>query len=66
MSRSKENVIDKINRMPDDMDEDQLVERLYMLTCLEHSRKRCQEEGTYTDEDVVRHFARKKEQYLGV
>lgn len=66
MSGSKANVIEKINRMPDDMDEVQLIERLYMLTRLEHSQKRCEEEGTYTDEDVAAYFAKKREQYLGI
>ncbi len=64
MSTSKANIIEKINLMPDDMDETQLVERLYMLMRLEHSQKRCEEEGTYTDEQVAEHFARKREQYL--
>lgn len=64
MSTSKASVIEKINLMPDDMDEEQLVERLYMLMRLEHSQKRCEEEGTYTDEEVAGHFARKREQYI--
>ena len=38
MSGSKASVIEKINRMPDEMDEFELVERLYMLSRLEHSR----------------------------
>lgn len=40
MSGSKASVIEKINRMPDEMDEFELVERLYMLSRLEHSRQR--------------------------
>lgn len=62
MSDSKASVIEKINMMPDDMDEVQLIERLYMLARLEHSRKRCKEEGTYTDAEVAEHFARRREQ----
>jgi hypothetical protein len=66
MSSSKENVIDKINRMPDDMDESQLIERLYLLMRLEHSQQRCETEGTYTDEEVAEHFMRKREQFAKV
>lgn len=63
MSSSKANVIEIINSMPDDMNEAQLVERLYMLMRLEHSKNRCEEEGTVSDEEVALHFAKKKEQY---
>lgn len=52
--------------MPDDMDESQLIERLYMLMRLEHSQKRCDAEGTYSDEDVVAYFERKREQYVKI
>ncbi len=62
MSASKANVIKKINLMPDDMDEAELVERLYMLTRLEHSKQRCKAEGTYTDAEVAEHFTRRREQ----
>ena len=62
MSSSKLNVIERINRMPDDMDEVQLIERLYMLIRLEHSMKRCEEEGVYTDEELSEHFAEKRKQ----
>ena len=63
MSTSKENVIEKLNLIPDDLDEAQIVERLYMLLRLEHSRQRCEEEGTYSDQDFIDHFNKKKEQY---
>ena len=39
MSGSKASVIEKINRMPDEMNEFELIERLYMLSRLEHSRQ---------------------------
>lgn len=52
--------------MPDDMDESQLIERLYMLMRLEHSQKRCDDEGTYSDEDVAAYFERKREQYAKI
>ena len=63
MSTTKENVIEKLNLIPDDLDEAQIVERLYMLLRLEHSRQRCEEEGTYSDQDFIDHFNKKKEQY---
>ena len=63
MSTSKENVIEKLNLIPEDLDEAQIVERLYMLLRLEHSRQRCEEEGTYSDQDFIDHFNKKKEQY---
>lgn len=63
MSTSKANVIEKLNLIPDDLDETQIVERLYMLLRLEHSRQRCEEEGTYSDQDFINHFNKKKEQY---
>lgn len=62
MSDSKASVIDKINMMPDDMDEAQLIERLYMLARLDHSKQRCKEEGTYTDAEIAEHFAKRREQ----
>ena len=49
--------------MPDEMDEFELVERLYMLSRLEHSRQRCETEGTLSDEDVSEYFRQKKEMY---
>lgn len=63
MSGSKASVIEKINRMPDEMDEFELVERLYMLSRLEHSRQRCETDGALSDEDVSEYFRQKKEMY---
>lgn len=60
MSNSKQNIIEKLNHISDDMTEEQIIERLYMLMRLEHSKKRCEEEGVYTDEDVTAHFAAKR------
>ena len=62
MSNSKQNIIEKLNHISDDMTEEQIIERLYMLMRLEHSKKRCEEEGVYTDEDVTAHFAVKRGQ----
>ena len=66
MNSSKKSVIEKISLMPDDMDESQLIERLYMLMRLEHSQKRCDAEGTYSDEAVAAYFERKREQYAKI
>ena len=63
MSGSKASVIEKINRMPDEMTEFELIERLYMLSRLEHSRQRCQTEGTFSDEDVSEYFRKKREMH---
>ena len=52
MSTAKELIIDRINSMPDDIDEMQVLDRLYMLSRLEHSRKRCETEGTIKDSDL--------------
>ena len=51
MSGSKASVIEKINRMPDEMNG------------LEHSRQRCQTEGTFSDEDVSEYFRKKREMH---
>ena len=63
MSGSKASVIEKINRMPDEMNEFELIERLYMLSRLEHSRQRYQTEGTFSDEDVSEYFRKKREMH---
>ena len=60
MSGSKASIIEKLNHIPDDMTEEQIIERLYMLMRLEHSRTRCEEEGTFSDEEVAAHFAEKR------
>lgn len=61
MSSSKANVIKIISSMPDDMNETQLIDHLYMLLRLEHSKKRCEDERTYSDEEVALHFKKKRE-----
>ena len=66
MSTAKELIIDRVNNMSDDMDENQMIDRLYMLSRLEHSRKRCQEEGTIKDSELDEHFKEKRRQYAGV
>lgn len=39
------------------------VRCVYVLARLEHSRKRCDEDGVYSDEDVEAHFLKKRESY---
>lgn len=60
MSESKSQVIKILNSIPDDMSEMEIVERLYMLTRLEHSIERCEKEGVYTNDEVRAHFANRK------
>lgn len=48
MSVAKTTIIDKLNKISDDLEEMEIIERLYMLSRLEHSKKRCKEEGTMT------------------
>lgn len=56
MSTAKAAVIDRINNISDNLDEMQIIERLYMLARLEHSIKRCEEEGSISDSDLDSHF----------
>lgn len=60
MSDSKASIIEKLNHISDDMNEEQIIERLYMLMRLEHSRNRCEKEGVYSDGEVAAHFAAKR------
>lgn len=64
MSNAKATVIDKVNNISDNLDEMQIIERLYMLTRLEHSIKRCNEEGTISDSELDNHFKAKREAIL--
>ncbi|MCM1246729.1 MAG: hypothetical protein NC293_13910 [Roseburia sp.] len=64
MSSSKASIIEKLNHIPDDMNEEEILERLYMLMRLEHSRNRCETEGVYSDEEVAEHFAAKRKKAL--
>lgn len=66
MSTAKTLLIDRINNISDDMDEMQIIEQLYILSKLEHSKKRCEEEGTITTEELKNHFASKRRAYAGV
>ena len=56
MSGSKASVIEKINRMPDELNEFELIERLYMLSRLEDSSQRCHTLGSLSVEDVSEYF----------
>lgn len=60
MSSSKAGIIEKLNHISDDMDDEEIIERLYVLMRLEHSRNRCDEEGVYADEEAAEHFAAKR------
>lgn len=58
MSTAKVTIIENINKISDDLDEMEIIERLYLLSRLEHSRKRCQKEGT------VQNSGKHKHQYV--
>lgn len=63
MSGTKAILIEKINRMPDELDEFEIVKRLLVLSRIEHSRQRCESEGTLSDMDVSKYFKQKKAMY---
>ena len=57
MSEAKATIIRILQNMPDDpSDEMEIISRLCALVRLEHSRKRCEEEGVLTDEELDEHF----------
>ena len=57
MSEAKAAVMKKLQNMPDDiLDEMEIISRLYALVCLDYSKKRCDEEGVLTDEELDEHF----------
>ena len=67
MSTAKAMIIDKVNQFSDDIcDEMQIVEQLYILTKLEHSKKRCEEEGTLSTQEVKDYFTAKNRKYAGI
>ena len=66
MSSAKAMLINKINNASDELDEMQIIEQLYVLSRLEHSKRRCEEEGTITTEELKNHFADKRRAYAGV
>ena len=64
MSGAKTVVMQNLQKVSDDIsDEMEVVSRLYALVQLEHSIKRCEEEGSISDEDLDEHFRKKMEEY---
>lgn len=59
MGNSKQKIIDKLNCIPDDLSEEEIIERLYRMMRLEDSKQRYEKEGSFTDEQVTAHFADK-------
>ena len=59
MGNSKQKIIDKLKCIPDDLSEEEIIERLYLMMRLEQSKQRCEKEGSFTDEQVTAHFADK-------
>ena len=58
MSSAKSIVLENMNKISNDLDEMEIIERLYMLFRLEHSKKRCKEEGT-----ILQNNGKRKHQY---
>ena len=56
MGNSKQKIIEKLNCIPDDLSEEEIIERLYRMMRLE---QQCEKEGSFTDEQVTAHFADK-------
>ena len=64
MSNAKSAIIERLNMISDDVkDETEILNRLYMLIRLEHSRERCKSEGTVSDDEVAEYFSKKREMY---
>ena len=61
MSTAKAAIIENINKISDDLDEMEIIERLYMLSRLEHSRKQCREKGTIPQNNGKRKYQYKLE-----
>lgn len=57
MGNSKQKIIERLNCIPDDLSEEEIIERLYRIMRLEHSKQRCEKEEIFTDELVMAHFA---------
>ena len=41
MGNSKQKIIEKLNCIPDDLSEEEIIERLYRMMRLEQSKQRC-------------------------
>jgi hypothetical protein len=61
MSSAKAIVMEHLKSISDDVsDEAEVLNRLYMLLRLEHSKERCKNEGTVSDDEVAEYFSKKK------
>jgi hypothetical protein len=57
MNKAKNNIIKKLDMISDDItNEYEIVERLHLLSRLEHSKERCKSEGTCSDEEMLLHL----------
>ena len=65
MSNAKSAIMEHLNMISDDVkDEVEVLNRLYILIHLEHSRKRCKTEGTISDDEVAEYFSQRKKTYI--
>jgi len=64
MSNAKNTIMEHLNLISDDVtDETEVLNRLYMLMRLEHSKERCKTEGALPDAEVAEYFSKKQEKY---
>ncbi|MGB4658707.1 MAG: hypothetical protein WBI07_05985 [Mobilitalea sp.] len=64
MSNAKTIIMEHLNLISDDVtDEAEVLNRLYMLMRLKHSKERCKTEGTLSDAEVDEYFSKKREKY---
>lgn len=64
MSNAKTAIMEHLNLISDDVtDEVEVLNRLYMLMRLEHSKERCKTEGTVSDTELAEYFSKKREKY---
>lgn len=64
MSSAKATIMDHLNLISDDVtDEVEVLNRLYMLMRLEHSKERSKTEGTVSDDEVEEYFSKKREKH---
>lgn len=64
MSNAKTAIMENLKLISDDVkDEVEVLNRLYMLIRLEHSKERCKTSGTVSDDEVDEYFFMKREKY---
>lgn len=63
MSTAKQQILNHLSEIPDDIqDEFEVLENLYKLLKLERSRQSIKEYGTYSTDEIRNHFQQKHAQ----